>query len=59
MPEYDLWAEKLCHVYIGRPVLRHGPPSEPGHTAHWMPVAQALELLGNDGDRMYVSRAFA
>jgi 8-oxo-dGTP diphosphatase len=59
MPEYDLWAEKLCHVYIGRPVLRYGPPSEPGHSAHWMPVAQAIEALGNDGDRMFVSRVFA
>jgi 8-oxo-dGTP diphosphatase len=56
MPEYDLWAEKLCHVYIGRPVLRHGPPSEPGHTAHWMPVKLAIEVLGNDGDRLFVSR---
>jgi 8-oxo-dGTP diphosphatase len=58
MPEYDLWAEKICHVYIGRPVLRHGPPLEPGHTAHWMPVKLAIEALGNDGDRLFVSRAF-
>jgi 8-oxo-dGTP diphosphatase len=51
MPEYDLWAEKLCHVYLARPVRRLGPPSEAGHTAVWLPVADALHLLGNPGDR--------
>jgi 8-oxo-dGTP diphosphatase len=51
MPEYDLWAEKLCTVYLARPVRRLGPPSEPGHTAVWLPVDEALTRLGNDGDR--------
>ena len=51
MPEYDLWAEKLCAVYLARPVRRLGPPSEPGHTAVWLPVVEALGLLGNPGDR--------
>lgn len=56
MPEYDLWAEKLCSVYLARPGRRLGPPSEPGHRAVWMPVAQALAALGNDGDRLYLAR---
>lgn len=51
MPEYDLWAEKLCTVYLGRPVRRLGPPSEAGHSAVWLPVDRALDLLGNAGDR--------
>lgn len=51
MPEYDLWAEKVCTVYVARPVRRAGPPSEPGHRAVWLPMADALDLLGNDGDR--------
>jgi 8-oxo-dGTP diphosphatase len=51
MPEYDLWAEKLCTVYLARPVRRLGPPSEAGHKAVWLPVEQALGLLGNPGDR--------
>ena len=21
MPEYEIWAEKLCHIYLARPVL--------------------------------------
>ena len=51
MPEYDLWAEKLCTVYLARPVLRLGPPSEAGHTAVWLPVNEAAARLGNPGDR--------
>lgn len=51
MPEYDLWAEKVCTVYLARPVRRLGPPSEAGHTAVWLPVEEALVRLGNDGDR--------
>ena len=51
MPDYDLWAEKVCTVYLARPVLRLGPPSEAGHTAIWLHVDEALLRLGNPGDR--------
>ena len=27
MPEYDLWAEKICHIYLARPVLRLSDPT--------------------------------
>lgn len=57
MPEYDLWAEKLCTIYRAWPVRPLGPPSEPGHSAHWMDVAQAADLLGNSGDRHFLIRA--
>lgn len=56
MPEYDLWADKICHVYLARPVICHGPPREPGHTAIWVPTALGLEMLANDGDRLFLSR---
>ncbi|MDP5348320.1 MAG: NUDIX hydrolase [Paracoccaceae bacterium] len=55
MPEYDLWAEKLCMIYLARPVRRIGPPSEAGHTALWMPPEIAADKLGNAGDRHFVS----
>jgi 8-oxo-dGTP diphosphatase len=55
MPEYDLWAEKVCQVYLARPVRRLGPPSEAGHSAIWLPVTEALHLLGNAGDRAMLS----
>ena len=57
MPEYDLWAEKLCAVYLARPVLRLGPPTERGHHAVWMKVPEALAALGSAGDRALLARA--
>jgi 8-oxo-dGTP diphosphatase len=51
MPEYDLWAEKVCTVFLALPVRRLGPPSEAGHSAIWLPVDRALKMLGNAGDR--------
>jgi 8-oxo-dGTP diphosphatase len=56
MPEYDLWAEKLCSIYLARPVRRIGPPSEAGHTAVWAPLGVACRIVGNDGDRHFLSR---
>jgi 8-oxo-dGTP diphosphatase len=55
MPEYDQWARKVCHIYLARPTLRRGPPSEPGHTAIWMPIATAVALIANDGDRHFLA----
>jgi 8-oxo-dGTP diphosphatase len=55
MPDYDLWAEKLCTVYIARPLRPVGTPSEPGHRAQWLPIDAALELLGNEGDRSFLA----
>lgn len=57
MPEYDRWAEKLCTIYLSRPVLRRGPPTEPGHTAIWMTPNEALALLAGEGDRAFLARA--
>lgn len=57
MPEYDLWARKVCHVYLCRPVRRVAAPTERLHTALWMPVEAALELLPNAGDRGFLAAA--
>lgn len=51
MPEYDRWAEKICRIYLARPVRRHSNPREPGHHALWMSPEEALDLLHNSGDR--------
>jgi 8-oxo-dGTP diphosphatase len=59
MPEYDLWAEKVCTIYLARPVLRLGNPTEAGHSAIWMPAKQALIQLGNDGDKAMLALALA
>ncbi|MBV0913538.1 NUDIX hydrolase [Anianabacter salinae] len=54
MPEYDRWAEKLCTIYLARPLRDLGPPTEPGHTALWMPIEVACDRLDNAGDRAFV-----
>lgn len=53
MPEYDLWAEKLCTIYLAMPTRQLGPPSEPLHTAVWMPTHEAIPSLVNSGDRHF------
>ena len=58
MPEYDMWAEKLCHIYLARPVLRHGPPRELGHTPLWMSWPEATRKLANDGDRAFLETVY-
>ena len=59
MPDYDLWAEKVCHIYIARPARQIADPSEPHHTALWMPAADAARTLAGVGDRMFVARFLA
>ena len=56
MPEYDLWAEKLCHIYLAMPARRLSKPIEPDHQVLWLSPEDAVRLLGNDGDRMFVAR---
>lgn len=54
MPEYDLWAEKVCHIYSARPAFRAGPPTELGHTAVWMTPESAIAKVASDGDRHFL-----
>lgn len=57
MPEYDLWAEKLCTIYVAHPALQLGDPLEPDHTALWMDPNEATMRLGNAGDRHFTHAA--
>jgi 8-oxo-dGTP diphosphatase len=56
MPEYDLNAQKLCHIYSARLGLKHGDPTEPGHSAVFLPWDVAEERLAVSGDRHFVAR---
>lgn len=56
MPEYDLWAEKLCHVYFAHPVRQITDPIEPDHATLVLSGADAQAALGNAGDRMFLTR---
>lgn len=55
MPEYDLWAEKICTIYWSQPTLHFGPPLEDTHTAVWVPMTEAPALLSNEGDAAFVA----
>ncbi|MGB7244590.1 MAG: NUDIX hydrolase [Sulfitobacter sp.] len=57
MPEYDLWAEKICHVFSARPAYQICAPIEPDHMVLSIPQSAAADLLGNDGDALFL-RAF-
>lgn len=54
LPEYELRAEKLCTVYLARPVRPLGPPAEAGHSSHWFDPQAALQILPNEGDRDFL-----
>ena len=57
MEEYDLWAEKLCHIYTARPHIRVGQPTEDDHTAIWTTPDDAVALLANEGDALFLADA--
>ncbi len=56
MPEYDIWAEKLCHVYAARPIRKVTDPIEPDHETLILSPEEAVAQLGNDGDRLFLAR---
>lgn len=56
MPDYDRWAEKICHVFTARPVRRLGQPSEPGHSALFLPARMALEVLSVPAEADFLAR---
>ena len=58
MPEYDLWAEKLCHVFVAHPARKICEPTEPDHSVVWLPFDAAIHAVGNDGDRLFLSEFF-
>jgi 8-oxo-dGTP diphosphatase len=51
MPDYDLWAEKICTIYLARAVRALAAPSEAGHTAYLVPAVLAVDLVASPGDR--------
>ena len=58
MPEYDLWAEKICTVYFATPTRNIGDPSEQDHSALWVKPEVAVKTLANPGDVHFVSKLF-
>ncbi|MCK8463302.1 NUDIX hydrolase [Aliiroseovarius sp. S1339] len=56
MPEYGMWAEKICHIFAARPVRNAGAPVEQDHQAIWTNAESAVRILCNQGDRHFVRR---
>jgi len=55
MPDYDLYAQKQCHIYAARLGSRQGDPIEPGHTAVFLPWRTAVSRLAVSGVRHFVA----
>ncbi len=56
LPEYDMWAEKLCAVYVARPCRQVSAPTERYHRTLWVTAQDAVNILGNEGDRLLLQR---
>ena len=59
MPDYDIWAQKQCHIYLATLGPRIGAPSEPHHWPVFLPWDQATTALGVAGDRHFVAQVVA
>ncbi|MEX0338920.1 MAG: NUDIX hydrolase [Arenibacterium sp.] len=59
MPEYDLWAEKICNIYLAFPTYRVSQPTEEMHSVHFIDPTEALDLLENPGDISFLRRVLS
>jgi len=55
MPEYDMWAEKICTIYLGQPTMQLSAPLEEGHTPLWVHRSDAPDILTNSGDAEFMN----
>ncbi len=56
MPDYQIHAEKICHIYAGRAILRLGEATEPDHFPAFFDPETALEIMVNEGDKAALSQ---
>jgi len=57
LQEEQRWCRKIAHVYQCQAIRRLGPPLEPDHTPVWMRAGLALDLLHQDGERVFAAWA--
>ncbi|MEM6441021.1 MAG: NUDIX domain-containing protein [Pseudomonadota bacterium] len=55
MPDYAMWARKVCSVHLCRAGRRLGPPLEPDHVPVWLDLAEAARRLSVGGDRWFAA----
>ena len=58
MPDYGFWAEKLCTIYVAKPIQQVSNPLEATHTAVWDSPVAASKALTSPGDRRFVASYF-
>ena len=56
MPEYKMRAEKLCHIYLAKPILKKCDPTEQDHTAVFVDIDAAYRILAVDGDAYFLKK---
>ncbi|MCQ0970888.1 NUDIX hydrolase [Paracoccus sp. TK19116] len=54
MPDYGFWAEKLCHVWIARPLFRRADPIEPLHMPEWVLLKDLPDAVDETGARDFL-----
>jgi len=57
MPEYNLWARKVCHIYFCKAVMSKTKPLHDDHSPLWINPQSALNMLYNSGDKHFVALA--
>ena len=58
MADYSLWAEKICHIFLAKPVIKKSEPTEPGHFAFFMSAKDVIKNLIGEGDKSFVQSCF-
>ncbi len=58
MPEYALWAQKICHIYYCKGIYPLSNPLEKSHIAILTTPDLAVKLLNNQGDKSFLSRNY-
>ena len=55
MPDYDMWAHKICHIFVARPTLRIGDPREAHHTIFWTDPGNVVDLITQRDDADFLA----
>ena len=58
MPEYDMWAHKVCHIYHCQGIYPVSRPTEIGHIPFISAPETALKLIPNEGEKAFIRRFF-
>jgi len=55
MPDYDKWAQKICTIYLARPVMKLSEPTEEHHLPIWTDLELLPELLSDSTQSEFVT----